>query len=138
MSEITHMGDFVGKKIQRTLINDSKNIMYWLVDDKWYSLNAIGDCCSYSWYEHCDNADALDNATILEYDYTYEDSQQSGFDNEIKINMMKFKTNKGYCTIEFRNESNGYYSGWTEIHSVDGDITEGKYGRESANVMKDF
>jgi hypothetical protein len=29
--------------------------------------------------------------------------------------MLKFKTNKGYCTIEFRNESNGYYSGWTEI-----------------------
>lgn len=141
--------DFVGMKIEKTLINQHRDAMYWKIDGKWYTLDAIGDCCSRSWYEHCDNADALKDATVLEYDYTSEEDQfnDSAGDEYIQVNMMKFKTTKGHCTIEFRNESNGYYSGWTEVNDVtelaneiEAGIVGSKFSRFSDKLkeMEDF
>lgn len=117
--------DWVGKKIESCYINDSKRIMRWKVDGKCFKIEAVGDCCSYSWFEHCDNGEALQDAVLNSFENVSEGSihHDEGEDNDyyrdqILVNMLKFKTNKGYCTIEFRNSSNGYYSGWCEISEV--------------------
>lgn len=111
---------FVGKKIGNIYINSKKDTMYWNVDDKWYKVDAIGDCCSHSWFEHCDNGEAIQNTVLVEFENVCGDTIDTDYDNVIQVNMLKFKTGKGYCTIEFRNESNGYYSGWTEMYEVSG------------------
>lgn len=108
---------FVGKTVEAAFINDSKDVMSWKVDGKWYDLNAIGDCCSHSWFEHCDNADVFNGGTILEIEHFSGDTENGEYGNEIKVDMLKIKTDKGHCTIEFRNESNGYYSGWIDVFS---------------------
>ena len=111
---VTYFADFVGKEVNKALINNEHDKMYWRVDGKWFVITAVGECCSHSWFEHCDNANAFDGAQLLEF----EEVSQNTSDPESQINMLKFKTSNGYCTIEFRNESNGYYSGWTVIEEV--------------------
>lgn len=114
--------DFIGKKIEKCYINKPKDRMVWIVDGQIYQLDAVGDCCSNSWYEHCDNASALQDSTLIEFEDVDQESIDCGGDY-IQINMLKFKTNKGSCTIEFRNESNGYYSGWVLFNKKDDCLT---------------
>ena len=122
--------DFVGKTVSEVQINQACDVMLWFIDDKVFTLIAVGDCCSSSWYEHCDNASAFDNAQIFECENVNVESIETESET-IQINMFKIKTSKGDCTIEFRNSSNGYYSGWIEIH-------EGKPKSGSFEKIEDF
>jgi hypothetical protein len=124
---------FVGKTVEKVLINSDRGTMMWKVDGNWYRLNAVGDCCSYSWYEHCDNASVFDNAKLIAWEDAGGEDEDKDW-NVIRVNMLKFKTEKGDCTIEFRNESNGYYSGWVEFSDGAG------FNEESTEfkVMVDF
>ena len=114
---VTYFADFVGKEVNKALINNEHDKMYWRVDGKWFVITAVGECCSHSWFEHCDNANAFDGAQLFEFEDVSLDTIKTDYE-VIRVNMLKFKTSKGYCTIEFRNESNGYYSGWAEIDEV--------------------
>ena len=108
---------FVGQKIEEVWVQkNEKENMYWKVNGAWHHVVAVGDCCSHSWFAHCDNGEALQNATLTEFqDVGGGDISEDDYDC-IQVNMLKFTTNKGFCTIEFRNSSNGYYSGWCEFH----------------------
>lgn len=122
--------NFVGKKIEECRISGDRYTMFWKVDGQWWTISAEGDCCSRSWYEHCDNGEALQNATLN----SFEDVDSDSFEEEseyIRINMLKFATNKGHCTIEFRNSSNGYYSGWCDFH-------KGTKPQAGANLLESF
>ena len=118
--------DFLDKKINQChLMKTGKVDMKWQVDGAWYNLTAIGDCCSSSWFEHCDNGEALQDATLLEFDDNYNGDVEAASGKQedgeyLQIDFLRFKTNKGYCTIEFRNSNNGYYSGWCEITKASG------------------
>lgn len=77
---------------------------------------AYGDCCSTSWFESINNMDNLLDEYIIgieeKPERTAESSGKSPHeDNCIVVYGYTFKTRKGYCDIEFRNESNGYYGG---------------------------
>lgn len=112
--------DFVGKTIKKVFINLDRDKMFWIVDNKVYEVYAFGDCCSSSWFEHCDNADVFKNAKLLafeDFSQTYPNDDDENY-NYIRVNMLKFATTKGRCTIEFRNSSNGYYSGEVELTKV--------------------
>lgn len=109
---------FVGKAINKAYINNDNSTMIWQVDGDWYKLDALGDCCSYSWYEHCDNGPALQDAVLTAFDsYNAENITEDDY-TYIRVDMLKFQTGKGHCTIEFRNSSNGYYSGWCEVSAL--------------------
>lgn len=116
--------DFIGKTIQEVWIRKNQlDVMFWRVDDAWFRLDAYGDCCSNSWYAHCDGADALVGGVLREYENFSAGELENEIDERgsmhecLKIDMMKFATSKGYCTIEFRNSSNGYYSGYCQVES---------------------
>ena len=128
-----HLDEFVGKHINAAYIDNTKTVMHWIVNGEWYKLDAVGDCCSYSWYQHCDSGDVLQNATLNEFEYVHLERKngEDGY-SVIQIDMLKFKTDRGYCTIEFRNSSNGYYSGWCEVHK------EGPEDKDKLNVLGDF
>lgn len=77
-----------------------------------------GDCCSHSYY--------TDPAQFLELVGTKlqkveERSSRDGSDNaekypedggETSWHFLVFETNKGHVTIDWRNDSNGYYDGY--------------------------
>ena len=153
--------EFVGHHIDMCMINANQTTMYWCVDGIWYMITAEANCCSESWFNHCDNASALIDATLLEFENVEigeveEDDAQvlrkerlaellgngDEYDDHgndyIQGNMLKFKTNKGHCTIEFRNASNGYYSGYAEIIKFDPKTWKEKNELDIAKELEDF
>ena len=107
---------FIGKKIVKALISSDKYNMFWLVEDQWFNIEALGDGRSISWFAHCNGGDSLQGAILNEFEDVYlggDDDRYGG--PYIQVNMLKFRTSEGYCTIEFRNSSNGYYSGYYKI-----------------------
>ena len=76
---------------------------------------AVGDCCSSSFIESLDNPEVFKDA-IFESVESVEGEQKELDDFDVhKWTFYKFKTNKGMCTLSFRNESNGYYDGHLEL-----------------------
>jgi len=85
-------------------LNDGSKIKYY----------AEGDCCSSSFIESIDDLDVLQDCVILSTE-SVSGEQIDANDYEVhKWTFYKFKTNKGYATLSFRNESNGYYDGYLE------------------------
>jgi len=140
MSTINGFKDFVGQTIEKVLRHQSNGSLLFRINQKWYLAEAVGECCSSSWFEHCDNAEAFDNAIFQEYfDFdqgSFEDN--ADYSNSIRINMLKFKTSKGYCTIEFRNSSNGYYSGYVVFTEMDFQPEDYRLYRDPWKPLEDF
>ena len=116
--------DFLKKNIEECFINSSHDVMIWKIEGELYEIIAEGECCSSSWFEHCDDVSVLKNSTLLGFE-TVGDPEKAeavttevGPEHDIKVNMLRFTTDKGRCTIEFRNSSNGYYSGYTVIRRI--------------------
>lgn len=71
------------------------------------------DCCSYTWVESLDNVDALIGGTVAAVEDI--DMPELGYDHEeydvLAFYGCRITTDKGHCTIDYRNDSNGYYGG---------------------------
>jgi len=52
-----------------------------------------------------------------------------------KLTFYKFITDKGFCPLSFRNESNGYYNGYLQLHSIIS--REYFYAEDYDNLFKD-
>lgn len=105
--------DILNKKIKK-ITHNSDNLTFILADSSRVSYKAVGDCCSKSYIEDLDNPEIFNDSILLSVE------SESGQKKEIsdwdihKWTFYKFKTDKGMCTLSFRNESNGYYDGWLE------------------------
>ncbi len=79
-----------------------------------------GDCCSRSFFADAKQFKELVGATILSAEEREGAGirDQEGFHTdrddhyEIKPHFLVFTTDKGHVTIDWRNESNGYYDGY--------------------------
>lgn len=80
-----------------------------------YSFRAYGDCCSSSYIESLDNPEIFKNAVFESVESVNGESKDMNEYEVHKWTFYKFKTNKGMCTLSFRNESNGYYDGHLEL-----------------------
>lgn len=79
---------------------------------------AEGGCCSSSYIEDLDNPSIFENAILISVEDVSGGSKD--FDNGMGVHkwtFFKFKTDKGMCTLSFRNESNGYYDGWLQLQN---------------------
>lgn len=84
-----------------------------------YVFKAEGDCCSTSWIEAFD--DSKDLTGVILAVKTLELPQiQTEEPDSLKVYGYGIITQVGEYTLEFRNESNGYYGGWLELTSIDG------------------
>lgn len=104
----------LNKKVTSVIFSPSQLIFN--LEDVTVRYNAVGDCCSESFIEDLDNIEALQDATMMEVEVVDGPSKDmaDGY-GESKWTFYKFKTNKGMCTLSFRNDSNGYYNGWLEL-----------------------
>lgn len=103
----------IGKKII-SIEWDEKTIRFNLIGHS-VLFEAIGDCCSSSYIESLDNPEIFQDSTFIGVE-SVEGETKDIEDWEVhKWTFYKFKTDKGMCTLSFRNESNGYYDGYLEI-----------------------
>lgn len=76
---------------------------------------AIGECCSSSFIESIDDLSVLQDCTIFDVQIVEGESKDVDDYSVHKWHFVKFKTSKGWATLSFRNESNGYYDGQLEL-----------------------
>ena len=80
------------------------------------SIQVEGDCCSQSWIEHNTIPDDINGATILGVDDigmdTPKDLDLSQYEC-LACYECRIKTTAGDIVLEYRNNSNGYYGGYT-------------------------
>ena len=109
--------ELVGKVIASVRLEDNKeHFVIAFVDGTEQAFGAEGDCCSVSWIEHLEAPDDLAGASILAVEDLGEvenAAAQEAFKGDcLSIYQTHFKTTKGTISLEYRNESNGYYGGW--------------------------
>lgn len=79
--------------------------------------NAVGDCCSQSWFADLVGVEALLGATVLDVEqismdhFGYDVEDGRGRQECDPAYGFKILTTKGWCDVVFRNSSNGYYGG---------------------------
>lgn len=76
---------------------------------------AYGDCCSNSFIESLDNPEIFRDAVFQSVESVSGETKELKDFDVHKWTFYKFKTDKGMCTLSFRNESNGYYDGHLEL-----------------------
>lgn len=78
-------------------------------------LELYGDCCSLSFFTDTKQFDEIVGAKLL----AVEQRDGEGFDDpkveHVSPHFLVFTTDRGHVTIDWRNESNGYYDGWIEV-----------------------
>lgn len=107
---------------------DGSAIRFDMLDGEPIVANAYGDCCSHTWIENVETPENL-LGTVSEV----EDLDLHKADKEEDYNLIQFygckiSTEKGSSTLDYRNESNGYYGGtlsWPgDYDSFTGDISK--------------
>ena len=121
------MNHLIGKQIQKVSLSDDKEWIRFRVsthkklDDITYK--AIGECCSQSWIENVEIMGEL--GVVLAISNDLISSNYSDDSNEcIKTNLIRIRMEYGTIDIDFRNSSNGYYSGYLEYWD---DVVDAKW-----------
>lgn len=88
---------------------------------------AYGDCCSRTWIENVENEEALVGHTIdAVEDIPMPDLGNVGTDHQPDVESvayygLRITTGAGICTIDYRNDSNGYYGGDLSWATLEGE-----------------
>ena len=109
--------DLKGKKISSVEWNEET--LRFNLPGEAIAFKAEGMCCSSSYIESLDNPEIFKDATFLSVESVEGETKEVKSEDEDnwgqdvhKWTFYKFKTDKGMCTLSFRNESNGYYDGY--------------------------
>lgn len=135
--EKSHIGLLVGKTITRVeyfnFPDDSPGndyLIFYTKNETFY-YNVLDECCSYSWIESIDNKECLIGEKVLRVVSKFMSDESLDSENPEraarKIYNIDLITRKGTCTIDLRNDSNGYYGGYLELdfdHSILNDNTK--------------
>jgi len=112
------MKELIGHKIRKIFISDDKEELQFLNDrNEILIFQASGDCCNSVWFEHISGIDAILGSTIKEFASSIKGGEWKevpatpGLDEFEEAGFFTLITDKGHCTIEVRNNHNGYYGG---------------------------
>lgn len=118
------MSDFetlVGAKVKGVYLY-ADNTLAFDTDKGILAYNAVGDCCSNSWFEHVSGINNIEGHTVIRIDdfdinevipdWSELKTMDLNTENEIKYYGFRIVTDKGYFEIDMRNSSNGYYGGY--------------------------
>jgi len=134
----------LGKVIKKVhMIGD--NILIFEDLDRLFFFKVLGECCSSSWVEHFAGIENLLNSTILDAEAIPLKDIADNEDECLKFYSFKFRTDKGYIDIEFRNSSNGYYgalfvyepdlTSWDKVNTW---LNDRNVDEPIENIEKDF
>lgn len=125
------MEELIGKSINNIYVNSDKTRIVFQCWNRFICYDVLGDCCSTSWIEHISGLPKEDHYYNLDawlFSFRVDDITSLECRNIevpdrefVEIFGYRLIGPKGEITIEMRNESNGYYSGYIdcnpEIHS---------------------
>ena len=100
-------------KVIDTMKWDSDSIRFTFTDGSTLVGATWGDCCSTTWIEDIDDATVIGTGAVL-MGIDNVDMPDLGDPDEYttrKYYGIRFTTSRGQCTLDFRNDSNGYYGG---------------------------
>lgn len=112
----------VGKTILSIKKDDADRITFEIEGEKDIVADCYGDCCSNTWVENIENPEAtIGSPVLVAEDIAMPDGDHPEDNNRDQVEYYGFKieTLKGTCTIDYRNESNGYYGGnlkWSQTN----------------------
>lgn len=116
------MKELIGKRINKVFMRDDTMMVFETDTGEKIAYETFGDCCSYSWFAHITNLDALIgnivNNVVEREEFTETEQKKAEAEGDYECLALygyMLKTDKGTCDIEFRNGSNGYYGGWCEL-----------------------
>ena len=110
----------IGKKIADITYQDDENVILWFADvPKGLHLNLEGDCCSHSYFADRTHFTDLIGTTINDVEHRSNGSIDEEYFDVTSLHCLVFITDKGHFTIDWRNDSNGYYDGWVNFLIVD-------------------
>lgn len=105
----------VGKRIKEIyLANDNQAIKFVLNNEKEIVARADDDCCSYTWIENIDGIEQILNSPIVsveDIELPERESIKHPDSDVVAYYGLKIISEKGFATIDYRNDSNGYYGG---------------------------
>jgi hypothetical protein len=103
----------IGKTIDKVFLAKDKGAIRFVLDNGTDIIaRADGDCCSRSWIENVENAEALIGKPVIEATDVDLDKEDGEIDYEvIRYYGFNISTLGGTCKIDYRNSSNGYYGG---------------------------
>lgn len=117
--------DFFGKRfvsidLERAGGEDGDDVTSILFQDKdgvRYRMEHMQDCCEYVWVQeiHGDIEDLIQSPILMAEEVVKVDPNAS---ESATWTFYKFATVKGYVTIRWRGESNGYYSESVDIREL--------------------
>lgn len=108
------MNILVGKTVTAIYLADDKLAIKFDVEDREPIVAKVdADCCSHTWIENVENHEAVVGSPILAVEDLElpDDTTEETEDGRILHYGVQITTAKGTCTIDYRNESNGYYGG---------------------------
>lgn len=115
----------IGARIDAVMTNDDRNELVFVTNKGLIGFDALGDCCSCSYFDTLGPLEALHGATVgAVKDVDLDDRNFRDNDNDNDWgDLTQFYghtiiTNKGNVDLVYRNESNGYYGGWIEQRPV--------------------
>ena len=122
-NKIVSVEDFIGLKFEKIEISEDKEeISFLTVSGQEYKMLHFQDCCESVYVE--DIVGSLDDLIGLPITNAYESSNHSevGGYESATWTFYNFVTAKGYVTIRWCGESNGYYSENVDVIKVKGEI----------------
>jgi hypothetical protein len=137
------MKELIGKKILGVLANPDNTYWRFSTDQGDVDYFCFADCCSDSWINHINGVDELIGGTVADVEdidfyalLKVEPEPTKQESDEVMFH--RIKTEKGMCTFEFRNSSNGYYGG--SLDYVEPDDTRGfkELTADLAHIKEDF
>ena len=118
----------VGQTVASVALADDKgSVLLRFADGRGLYGVAEGDCCSSSWIEHAVIPKLPAEVLAMPEDVDMDTDQWD--ENECELTQFyesRIRLSTGILAIEFRNESNGYYGGSIQWHSLEaGEEVEG-------------
>lgn len=113
------MKELIGSTIQAIWIDgDDQTYLAFDTDRGQFRYVAQGDCCSESWFYHIIGVGALLGHTVTQVEYVKDGDTPEDEYSRQEVDLLygiNIRTDGGMADIEFRNSSNGYYSGWLDF-----------------------
>ena len=116
------MQEMIGHRIREIWLSDDQHYLRFAADGQNFNYEAIGDCCSESWFADLVNVPAMIGGKVLaveEIAMPQTDDTSRTRQEYDKVYGYKIATDRGVGKVIFRCSSNGYYGGWIATASDD-------------------
>lgn len=110
----------VGFRVEALLVSRDRESLYLVVEDGpasgpvrlVFELPVDGECCSHSWWNDVYAPKQLLGGTITAVRHVdMPNADDDPTDDCVQVYGIELVTDRGICTLVFRNASNGYYGG---------------------------